>query len=38
MPKGADLVTCKWVYKLKKKADGTIERHKARLVARGFSQ
>lgn len=37
-PKGAELVTCKWVYKLKTKADGTIERHKARLVARGFSQ
>lgn len=37
MPKGADLVACKWVYKLKKKADGTVERHKARLVARGFS-
>eukprot|EP00268_Persea_americana_P015414 TRINITY_DN17101_c0_g1_i5.p1 TRINITY_DN17101_c0_g1~~TRINITY_DN17101_c0_g1_i5.p1 ORF type:complete len:525 (+),score=94.13 TRINITY_DN17101_c0_g1_i5:1509-3083(+) len=37
-PKNAELVTCKWVYKLKKRADGTIDRHKARLVARGFSQ
>ena len=37
-PKNAELVTCKWVYKLKKRVDGTIDRHKARLVARGFSQ
>jgi len=33
---GCHLVTCKWVFKLKKKTDGT--RNKARLVARGFSQ
>nr|DAD45748.1 TPA_asm: hypothetical protein HUJ06_003978 [Nelumbo nucifera] len=37
-PKNADVVTCKWVYKLKKKVDGTVDKHKARLVARGFSQ
>lgn len=37
-PKDVDLVTCKWFYKLKKKTDGTIDRHKARLVAHGFSQ
>ena len=34
----ADSITCKRVYKLKKKADDRIDRHKARLVARGFSQ
>ncbi|RWR74934.1 Integrase, catalytic core [Cinnamomum micranthum f. kanehirae] len=37
-PKNVTPVTCKWVYKLKKRADGTIDRYKARLVACGFSQ
>ncbi|KAG8472627.1 hypothetical protein CXB51_034316 [Gossypium anomalum] len=34
----ANLITCKWVYRLKKKVNGTIDRYKARLVAHGFSQ
>ena len=37
-PPGRKIVGSKWVYKVKTKADGSIERYKARLVARGFTQ
>ena len=38
LPKDRKAVGSKWVYKTKKGANGAIERHKARLVAQGFSQ
>jgi hypothetical protein len=31
-------VSCKWVWRIKIHEDGSIERYKARLVARGFTQ
>ena len=38
LPPGKHPVRCKWVYKTKFKVDGIVKRHKAWLVAKGFSQ
>ena len=38
LPKGKNVVGCKWVYKTKHDSDGNVSRHKARLVAKGYSQ
>eukprot|EP00253_Pinus_taeda_P011305 PITA_11305 len=32
------MVSSHWIYKLKQAGDGTVEKHKARFEARGFSQ
>jgi hypothetical protein len=37
-PKEKSVVTSKWVYKIKHAADGSVDKYKARFVARGFSQ
>lgn len=37
-PIGQKVIDNKWVFKLKKNPDGSIERFKARLVVRGFTQ
>nr|CAN83877.1 hypothetical protein VITISV_014760 [Vitis vinifera] len=37
-PQHHNVVGCRWVFKTKLHSDGSIERHKACLVAQGFSQ
>jgi hypothetical protein len=37
-PPSANIVTGKWLFKHKYHADGSLARHKARWVVRGFSQ
>ncbi|XP_078442921.1 LOW QUALITY PROTEIN: cytochrome P450 93A3-like [Wolffia australiana] len=38
LPPGKKAVGCKWVHTPKHRADGSLERRKSRLVARGFTQ
>jgi hypothetical protein len=37
-PLNKSVVSSKWIYKIKHAADGSIDKHKARFVAWGFSQ
>lgn len=37
-PSGGNVVGCKWVFKVKRNADGSVQRYKARLVAKGYNQ
>jgi len=38
LPPGEEAIGSGWVFKVKRNADGSIERYKARLVAKGYSQ
>lgn len=36
LPPGANLVSCRWIFRAKKGALGTVVHYKAHLVAQGF--
>jgi Reverse transcriptase (RNA-dependent DNA polymerase) len=38
LPAGRKAIGSRWVFKVKRDADGKVERYKARLVAKGFAQ
>ena len=38
LPQGKKAVSCKWIFTIKYRPDGTVDRKKTRLVARGFTQ
>jgi len=37
-PQDKSVVSSRWLYKVKQVVDGSVEKHKARFVARGFTQ
>jgi histone deacetylase 1/2 len=36
--RGSNIIDCKWVWKIKYKANGSLDKYKGRLVAKGFKQ
>ena len=38
LPPHKKAVDCKWVYRVKYRSDGNVERYKARLVTKGLTQ
>ena len=38
LPQGKKTIGCRWIYKVKFQTDGSLERFKARLVAKDYTQ
>jgi predicted RNA binding protein YcfA (HicA-like mRNA interferase family) len=38
LPHGKKAIGCRWVFKIKKNADGTIDKYKGRVVVKGYEQ
>lgn len=38
LPEGKKAIKCRWIFKTKASAEGTLEKYKAQLVAKGFTQ
>jgi hypothetical protein len=38
LPRGCKPITCKWIFRKKLKSTGSIDKYKARIVVRGFTQ
>ena len=38
LPMGKTIVGCKWIFTIKYRVDGTLERYKVRLIAKGYTQ
>ncbi|KAE8718491.1 Serine/threonine-protein phosphatase 5 [Hibiscus syriacus] len=38
LPRDRKVISCKWIFRIKRNADGSVSRYKTRLVAKGFLQ
>jgi hypothetical protein len=38
LPHGKTAIGCRWVFKIKRNADGSIDKYKGRIVAKGYAQ